>query len=33
MHLHGINPKWLENEIIKGKSMGIINKKIFILPQ
>ena len=25
--LHGINPKWLENEIIKGKSMGIINKK------
>ena len=25
--LHGINPKWLEKEIIKGRSMGIINKK------
>ncbi len=25
--LHGINPKWLEKEIINGRSMGIINKK------
>ena len=25
--LHGINPKWLEKEIIKGRSMGIINKQ------
>ncbi len=24
--LHGINPKWLEKEIIKGRSMSIINK-------
>ena len=25
--LHGIDPIWLKNEIIKGRSMGIINKK------
>ena len=25
--LHGINPEWLFNEIIEGRSMGIINKK------
>lgn len=25
--LHGINPGWLFNEIIEGRSMGIINKK------
>ena len=29
--LHGINPIWLKNEIIKGRSMGIINKKKKIL--
>lgn len=25
--LHGINSKWLNNEILSGRSMGIINKK------
>ena len=25
--LHGIDPKWLEKEIIRGRSMGIINKQ------
>ena len=29
--LHGIDPIWLKNEIIKGRSMGIINKKKKIL--
>ncbi len=29
--LHGINPEWLFNEIIEGRSMGIINKKKKIL--
>ncbi len=25
--LHGIDPKWLEKEIIRGRSMGIINRQ------
>jgi pyruvate dehydrogenase E1 component alpha subunit len=25
--LHGIDENWLENEILEGRSMGIINKK------